>query len=77
MISGVLLLVLAEGLILRSTAQLEWAGIFFLINATYIPLWEEPQLKRRFGRDNEEYMAAVPRLIPRLTPWQAPDQGDY
>ena len=69
MISGVILVLLAEGLLLRSAPHLEWAGIFFLINAIYIPLLEEPLLKAKFGPAYGEYKEAVPRLIPRLRPW--------
>ena len=70
MISGVILLLLAEGLLLRSMPHLEWAGIFFLINAIYIPLLEEPLLRAKFGKQYEEYRKGVPRLIPRLRPWR-------
>ncbi len=70
MISGVILLLLGEGLVLRSTPHLLWAGIFFAINAIYIPLLEEPQLRSRFGADYEDYRKAVPRLVPRLRPWK-------
>ena len=70
MISGVILLLLAEGLLLRSMPHLEWAGIFFLINAIYIPLLEEPLLRAKFGQQYEEYRKGVPRLIPRLRPWR-------
>ncbi len=30
---------------------------------------EEPWLAKRFGAEWTEYMAAVPRWVPRLTPW--------
>jgi protein-S-isoprenylcysteine O-methyltransferase Ste14 len=71
MISGVLLVLLAEGLILRSPPHLAWAGAFALINALYIPLFEEPGLRVRFGEEYREYARHVPRLIPRPTPWRA------
>jgi protein-S-isoprenylcysteine O-methyltransferase Ste14 len=70
MISGVILVLLAEGLLLRSVPHVQWAGIFFLINATYIPLVEEPLLKAKFGQEYGEYRESVPRLIPRLRPWR-------
>lgn len=70
MISGVILVLLAEGLLLRSAPHLQWAGIFFLICATYIPLLEEPLLKEKFGEEYIEYRKGVPRLIPRLRPWR-------
>ncbi len=70
MISGVLLALLGEALLLRSAAHLEWVATFFLINAIYMPLLEEPGLRRRFGEEYERYAAHVPRLLPRLRPWR-------
>lgn len=70
MISGVLLVLIAEGLLLRSPPHLIWAGVFALFNAVYIPLLEEPSLRVRFGDAYEEYARHVPRLVPRITPWQ-------
>lgn len=71
MISGVLLLLIGEGLFLRSGAHLLWAGTFAAINAVYIPLLEEPVLERRFGERYRDYCRHVPRLFPRLRPWAA------
>ena len=71
MISGVLLVLVGEALVLRSGPHLEWALIFFLINAVYIPLLEEPLLRERFAEEYREYCRHVPRLVPRLRPWPA------
>jgi protein-S-isoprenylcysteine O-methyltransferase Ste14 len=73
MITGVLFVLLGEALLLLSRSHLEWAVLFFAINAVYIPLLEEPQLLLRFGEPYREYCRHVPRLIPRLQPWQPPD----
>jgi len=73
MISGVILVLLGEALLLLSGPHLAWAAIFFAINAVYIPLLEEPQLANRFGPAYEVYRRNVPRLIPRLRPWHGPD----
>jgi protein-S-isoprenylcysteine O-methyltransferase Ste14 len=70
MISGVLLVLVGEALVLRSQPHLGWAAIFFAINATYIPLLEEPGLESRFGEPYREYCRHVPRLLPRLRPWR-------
>ena len=71
MISGVLIVILGEALVLLSKSHFWWFVTFFAINAVYIPLLEEPLLQSRFGDSYTEYRRHVPRLIPRLTPWQA------
>ncbi|HEY8258686.1 MAG TPA: isoprenylcysteine carboxylmethyltransferase family protein [Gemmatimonadales bacterium] len=71
MISGVVLVLFAEALILQSRPHLEWALLFLGINAIYIPLIEEPQLAMRFGDAYREYCRHVPRLLPRWRPWEA------
>jgi protein-S-isoprenylcysteine O-methyltransferase Ste14 len=70
MISGVLLVLLGEALVLRSRTHFLWACTFFAINAVYIPLLEEPDLAQRFGESYREYSRHVPRLLPRLRPWK-------
>jgi protein-S-isoprenylcysteine O-methyltransferase Ste14 len=69
MISGVVLMLFGESLVLLSTAHAEWAACFLVFNLIYIPLFEEPQLKRRFGAAYLEYCRHVPRVVPRLRPW--------
>jgi protein-S-isoprenylcysteine O-methyltransferase Ste14 len=69
MISGVILILFGEALLLLSRAHFMWALTFLAINAVYIPLFEEPQLAGRFGEEYEEYRRNVPRLFPRLRPW--------
>jgi protein-S-isoprenylcysteine O-methyltransferase Ste14 len=64
----------AEAIGLGSVAIGVWFAIFWTVNAIYIPLGEEPGLARRFGEDYERYRRAVPRWIPRRTPW-TPNRG--
>jgi protein-S-isoprenylcysteine O-methyltransferase Ste14 len=71
MISGVVLVLFGEALVLLSRSHLTWALIFIGINAIYIPLVEEPLLLHRFGASYREYCRHVPRLLPRLRPWQS------
>jgi protein-S-isoprenylcysteine O-methyltransferase Ste14 len=70
MISGVLFVLLGEAAILGSAGVLIWAAAFLAANAVYMPLFEEPGLRRRFGEDYETYAANVPRWLPRLRPWE-------
>ena len=69
MISGVVFVLFGEALLLLSRPHLMWALIFAGINCVYIPLLEEPMLAARFGEDYREYCRHVPRLVPRLRPW--------
>jgi protein-S-isoprenylcysteine O-methyltransferase Ste14 len=76
MISGVVLVLFGEALMLLSGPHVQWALIFLVINFIYIPLLEERQLKERFGEAYIEYCRHVPRLLPRLTPWTPTTSDD-
>lgn len=69
MISGVVLVLFGESLVLLSAAHAVWAAGFLALNLIYIPLVEEPQLRRRFGASYAEYCRHVPRVVPRVRPW--------
>jgi protein-S-isoprenylcysteine O-methyltransferase Ste14 len=70
MISGVLFILIAEAMILKSRLQAQWAFTFLIINLVYIPLVEEPMLRARFGDPYREYCRHVPRIFPRVRPWR-------
>ena len=65
MISGVLAVLLGEAALFGSLALLAWALVVLAINAVYFPLVEEPDLRRRFGAEYEDYAARTPRWFPR------------
>ena len=69
MISGVLLVLIAETLFFGSWPLFGWVVAFFLLNTVYFSRVEEPGLDRRFGEDYRHYRANVPRWIPRWRPW--------
>ena len=62
MISGVVLILFGEALVLLSPAHGAWAASFLALNLLYIPLVEEPQLERRFGDAYREYRRHVRRF---------------
>ena len=70
MISGVLAMLLGEAAIFASVPLLLWFAGVFAVNALYLPLVEEPGLRKRFGSDYDAYRANVPRWLPRLSPWE-------
>jgi len=69
MISGVLFVLVGEAFIMMSRPLARWAFIFFAINLAYIPLIEEPMLRKRFGKSYEHYRQHVWMFLPRLHPW--------
>jgi protein-S-isoprenylcysteine O-methyltransferase Ste14 len=74
MISGVLMMLGAEALLLGSWPIAVWLLIFFAGNLIYFPLVEEKGLRQRFGAAYDPYAENVPRWLPRLTPWRPPDK---
>jgi len=70
MISGVIMLLFGEALVLLSAPHGVWAVGFLILNLFYIPVVEEPQLERRFGDSYREYCRHVRRFIPRFSPWR-------
>jgi protein-S-isoprenylcysteine O-methyltransferase Ste14 len=69
MTSGVVFVLFGEALMLLSRPHAIWAATFLVINVICIPLFEEPQLRARFGASYDEYSRHVPRLMPRLRPF--------
>jgi len=70
MISAVAALLLGEALLFGSLGIVLWAALFVAVNFTYFLFAEEPGLERRFGDEYRAYKAAVPRWLPRRTPWE-------
>lgn len=70
MITGVLITLLGESMIVHSVRIFIWLLAFFVLNNIYFTLFEEPRLIERFGEDYMEYKKNVPRWIPRFKPWK-------
>jgi protein-S-isoprenylcysteine O-methyltransferase Ste14 len=70
MISGVVTMLAGEGIFLGSRVIAIWVATFIAINQVYFMFFEEPGLERRFGAAYREYKSAVPRWVPRETPWK-------
>lgn len=72
MISGVATMLAGEALFFGSRSLLVWFVGFVLVNHAFFVFVEEPGLRRRFGAMYDAYRRAVPRWIPRRTPWAGP-----
>jgi protein-S-isoprenylcysteine O-methyltransferase Ste14 len=70
MILGVLIVLTGESISVMSPNIFIWTLIFFIVNNVWFLLYEEPDLKKKFGKDYEEYKRNVPRWIPRSNPFK-------
>lgn len=64
-VTGVLGVALWHG----SLWVLAYAAAVWATTAAFVLLYEEPALRRQFGHQYDAYVAAVPRWVPRLRPW--------
>ena len=69
MISGVLIVLLGESILLSSFSIFIWFIVALVVNHVYFIKSEEPGLLERFGDEYPIYIERVPRWIPRRTPW--------
>ena len=70
MIAGVVAMLIGEAACLGSVWIFGWAIAFWLGKQIWFITSEEPTLVRRFGGAYACYRDAVPRWLPRRTPWQ-------
>ena len=66
---AVLAVILGQALIFGSIGLLEYAAVAWLAAHVFVVAYEEPTLRANFGAEYQAFRAAVPRWIPRLTPW--------
>jgi protein-S-isoprenylcysteine O-methyltransferase Ste14 len=62
---GVAMILLGEVLLLESLALLAYAALVCAAFHLFVVLYEEPNLRRRFGEPYVEYCRSVPRWLPR------------
>ena len=65
---GVISMIVGQGLFFGSAPTVGYAGVVGLMFHLFVVLYEEPDLRARFGEEYVAYCARVPRWIPRLTP---------
>ena len=58
--------IVGQALILGSRLLFGYAALFLAVVATFVRLYEEPTLLRRYGAEYEAYCVAVPAWLPRL-----------
>ena len=69
MYAGVALVLFSEAVLFSSLRLLEYALIVWAAFFLFVVAYEEPALRKKFGASYRAYLKAVPRWLPRLTPW--------
>jgi protein-S-isoprenylcysteine O-methyltransferase Ste14 len=67
---AVVALVVGQALFFGEAGLLLYAAAGWLIFHLFVLGYEEPALRRQFPDDYERFIRAVPRWLPRLTPWR-------
>ena len=74
---AVLTVILGQSLLLGDVRVLEYAALVWLGFHIFVLAYEEPTLQAKYGAEYQRFCSAVPRWIPRLRPWRAPDPPVY
>jgi len=61
--------ILGQAMLLGQPVLVLWAALVTAAVASFVHLYEEPTLSRRYGAEYDEYREAVPRWLPRARPW--------
>lgn len=67
---AVAMMIGGQALLFASLGVLGWLAVFFAAVWTFVTVYEQPTLRRRYGSSYETYCAAVPGWWPRRTPYR-------
>ena len=73
---ALLAIVFGQALLLGNVELIVYGAVFWVACHFFVVLYEERNLGGRFGAAYEKYRAAVPRWLPRLTPWSPPSPDE-
>lgn len=68
---AVVAIILGQALLMGELRLVIYGALLWLFFHLFVVAIEEPALEERFGRDYEAFRDAVPRWIPRMTPWRS------
>lgn len=67
---AVVAIILGQALLMGDWRLIVYGAILWLAFHVQVVVYEEPTLEQTFGTEYEAFRAAVPRWIPRITPWR-------
>lgn len=68
---AVIAIILGQGVLMGDGRLILYGALLWLSFHAFVVVYEEPTLEQTFGKEYEAFRAAVPRWIPRMTPWRS------
>ena len=68
---AVVTIILGQAVLMGDERLIVYGALLWLSFHFFVVAYEEPTLEQTFGEDYEAFRAAVPRWIPRMTPWRS------
>ncbi len=68
---AVVAIILGQAVLMGDWRLIVYGALLWLAFHVFVVAYEEPTLEQTFGREYEAFRAAVPRWIPRMTPWRS------
>jgi protein-S-isoprenylcysteine O-methyltransferase Ste14 len=72
---AVVAIILGQAMLFGDSRLILFGALLWLGFHLFVVAYEEPTLQLTFGAEYQTYRANVPRWIPRVTPWRAPEAG--
>ena len=67
---AVVAIILGQGMLFGDGRLVVYGALLWLGFHVFVVAYEEPTLEQTFGKEYDAFRAAVPRWIPRMTPWR-------
>jgi hypothetical protein len=64
-------IILGQAVLMGDWRLIVYGALWWLVFHVAVVAYEEPTLEQTFGKEYEAFRAAVPRWIPRMTPWRS------
>jgi len=72
---AVVAIILGQAMLFGDSRLILFGALLWLAFHLFVVAYEEPTLQCTFGAEYQAYRANVPRWVPRVTPWRAPEAG--
>ena len=68
---AVVAIILGQGVLIGDGRLIVYGALLWVFFHVFVVAYEEPTLEQTFGVEYAAFRAAVPRWIPRMTPWRS------